>query len=207
VREAVGGNVLLFGNPNFRTEKVWAYELGYRTQPHSSISWSVSTFYNEYDDLRSIEGTPVTFFPLSWGNLIEGSTYGVEFWANWQATSWWRVSPGFRSLHKRLRYSEGASGIVGLDEVGNDPRSQASLKSSMVFGRFSVDALLRYVGELPNATPDYTELGARFAYRVSDALEFSISGVNLLDDRHVEYAPPAGRELRRAVYAETRVSF
>jgi iron complex outermembrane receptor protein len=207
VRESVGGNILLFGNPGFKTEKLWAYELGYRSQPHPSISWSLSTFYNEYDDLRSIEGTPETFFPLTWGNLIEGSTYGVEFWANWQATSWWRVSPGFRSLHKRLRYSESASAIVGLNEAGNDPRSQASLKSSMVFGRFSIDAMLRYVGELPNATPDYTELGARFAYRASDALEFSLSGVNLLDDRHVEYAPPAGRELRRAVYAEARVSF
>jgi iron complex outermembrane receptor protein len=207
VLEAVGGEVLLFGNPDFKTEKLWAYELGYRSQPHPSISWSISAFHNEYDDLRSIETTPATFFPLGWGNLIEGSTYGVEFWANWQATSWWRLSPGFRSLHKRLRYSEGASAVVGLSEVGNDPRSQAALKSSMMFGRFTVDAQLRYVGELPNATPDYTELAARLAYRASDMLEFSVSGVNLLDQRHVEYAPPTGRALRRAVYAEARVSF
>jgi iron complex outermembrane receptor protein len=207
VREAVGGTVLLFGNPEFKTEKLWAYELGYRSQPHSSISWSVAAFYNDYDDLRSIEGDPDTFFPLFWGNLIEGSTYGVEVWGSWQATSWWRLSPGFRSLHKRLRYSEGALAIVGLNEVGNDPSSQASLKSSMVLGRFSADAMLRYVGELPNATPDYTELGARFAWRASDTLEFSVSGVNLLDERHVEYASPTGRGLRRAVYAEARVSF
>lgn len=207
VREAVGGEVLLFGNPDFKTEKLWAYEIGYRSQPHPSISWSFSTLYNEYDDLRSIEATPATFFPLTWGNEIEGSTYGVEFWASWQVTDWWRLSPGFRSLHKRLHYRDGASAVVGLNEVGNDPTSQASLKSSMMFGRFSIDAMLRYVGELPNTTPDYTELGARFAYRVSDALEFSVSGVNLLDSQHVEYAPPAGRELRRAVYAEARVSF
>ena len=95
--------------------------------------------------------------------------------------------------------------VAGIPVVAQ--AAQASLKSSMVFGRFSVDAMLRYVGELPNATPDYTELGARFAYRASEALEFSLTGVNLLDDRHVEYAPPAGRELRRAVYAEARVSF
>ena len=31
------------------------YELGYRSRPHASISWSLSTFYNEYDDLRTIE--------------------------------------------------------------------------------------------------------------------------------------------------------
>jgi iron complex outermembrane recepter protein len=208
VRESIGGTVLLFGDPDFDTEKVWAYELGYRSQPHPSISWSVSTFYNEYDDLRTIEGTPVTFFPLTWGNYLEGATYGVEFWASWQVSPNWRLSPGFRSLHKRLEFSDGASGIVGVQQAGNDPRSQASLKSSLGFGRFSFDATLRYVGELPSpATPDYTDLGARLAYRATDALEISLSGFNLLDARHVEYAAPAGRELRRSVYAEAKLSF
>ncbi len=108
VRESFGGPVLLFGNPDFQTEKVWAYELGYRAQPHPSVSWSASAFYDDYDDLRTVEITPVTFFPLRWGNLIEGSTYGVEIWGNLQVTKWWRLSPGFRSLHKRLSFKEGA---------------------------------------------------------------------------------------------------
>jgi iron complex outermembrane receptor protein len=139
---------------------------------------------------------------------MEGSTYGVEFWANWQVTPNWRLSPGFRSLHKRLRFSEGASGVIGVQQSGNDPRSQASLKSSLAFGRFSFDATLRYVGELPSpVTPDYTELGARFAYRATEQLEFSLSGFNLLDARHVEYAAPEGHELRRSVYAEAKVNF
>jgi iron complex outermembrane receptor protein len=208
VRESFGGPPVLFGDPDFETEKVWAYELGYRAQPHPSISWTVAAFYNDYDDLRSIEVTPVTFFPLAWANNIEGATYGVDLWANWQVTSWWRLSPGFRSLHKRLRFSEGASGVLGVQQAGNDPRSQASLKSSMTFGRFAVDAMLRYVGKLPQpATDEVTELGARVAYHVSDSLELSITGTNLLDERHVEYAAPSGHELRRAVYAEARLIF
>jgi iron complex outermembrane recepter protein len=208
VRESFGGPPVLFGDPEFRTEKVWAYELGYRAQPRTSLSWTVAAFYNEYDDLRTVEATPVTFFPLFWANNLEGGTYGVDVWANWQATSWWRLSPGFRSLHKRLRFSDGASGILGANQTGNDPRTQASLKSSMAFGRFSADALLRYVGKLPQpATDAYTELGVRFAYRVSDALELSVTGANLLDERHVEYAAPSGLELRRSVYAEARLDF
>ena len=104
-------------------------------------------------------------------------------------------------------FSDASSGLGGIAQSGNDPRSQGSLKSSMMFGRVSVDAMLRYVGELPSpATPDYTELGARIAYRWSDALELSISGFNLLDGRHTEYAN-SGRELRRSVYAEARVNF
>jgi iron complex outermembrane receptor protein len=208
VRESFGGPVLLFGNPDFETEKVWAYELGYRAQPNASISWSLSTFYNDYEDLRSVEGTPVTFFPLFWGNNIEGSTYGVEIWGNWQATPWWRLSPGFRSLHKRLHFKPGAFSIVDLDQVGNDPTSQASLKSSMNFGRFSADAMLRYVGKLPSPfNDDYTELSARFAFQASEKLELSLSGFNLLDDTHQEYVAPTGNGIRRSVHAEIRWIF
>jgi len=208
VRESAGGAVLLFGDPDFDTEKVWAYELGYRSQPHTSISWSIAAFYNDYGDLRTVEITPVTFFPLSWANNMEGSTYGVDLWGNWQVTSWWRLSPGFRSLHKQLRFKDGASGILGVQQAGNDPSSQASLKSSMEFGRFSLDAMLRYVGKLPQpATDEVTELGAHLAYRVNDSIELSLTGANLLDARHVEYAAPSGREIRRSVYAEARLIF
>ena len=39
------------------------------------------------------------------------------------------------------------------------------------------------------------------------ALEFSISGFNLLDERHHEYAVPTAREIRRSIYAEARWTF
>jgi iron complex outermembrane receptor protein len=88
------GKCSLTGNPHFEPEKLTAYEIGYRGQPTALVSLSVSSFYNVYDDLRSIEFTPVTVVPLKWGNSMEGDTYGVEAWANVQLTDWWRVSPG-----------------------------------------------------------------------------------------------------------------
>jgi iron complex outermembrane receptor protein len=208
VRESFGGPPVLFGNPDFKTEKVWAYEMGYRSQPHSRVSWSISTFYNEYEDLRSIEGTPVTFFPLRWDNLIEGSTYGVEAWANLQVTDWWRLSPGFRSLHKRLDHSEGATRLLDVHQAGNDPRSQGSLKSTMNWGAFTLDAMLRYVGELPSpAGDDYEELSLRFSYQPTETLELALNGFNLLDDSHLEYGSPTGNRIRRSVFAEVRLNF
>jgi iron complex outermembrane receptor protein len=208
VRESFGGPVLLFGNPEFETEKVWAYEVGYRAQPHDAVSWSATAFYNDHDDLRSIEGTPVTFFPLYWGNHIEGATYGIEVWANWQVTPWWRLSPGFRSLRKRLEFSEGGFPVLDLHQAGNDPSSHASLKSSMNFGKVSIDGMLRYVGNLPSPAFDsVTELSARFAWQATDSLEISLSGFNLLDDAHREYAAPTGNGIRRSVQAELRWTF
>ena len=139
---------------------------------------------------------------------MEGHTFGVEFWANFQVNSWWRLSPGLRTVSKGLDLDTGASGILGTAQAGNDPRARVSLKSAMVFGRWSVDAMLRRVGKLPSpANPAYTELGARVGWRASPSLELAISGFNLLDQRHTEYALPTAREIPRSVYAEARWTF
>jgi iron complex outermembrane receptor protein len=207
VEEYAGEVLFIAGNEDFRTEKVDAYEIGYRSQPSAAVSWSVSTFYHDYDDLRTIEPA-ATFLPLRWDNLMGGHTYGVEAWSNIQVRPWWRLSPGFRSLTKRLTLDEGASGILGTAQAGNDPRSSAHLKSAMVFGRFSVDAMLRRVGKLPSPeTPSYTELNARLAWRAPGSLELALSGFNLLDDAHSEYALPTARKIRRSVNVEARFTF
>ena len=209
VEESADGTVLfIVGDPEFRTEKVDSFELGYRSQPHPRISWSLSAFYNKYDDLRTIEPAPGGFLPLHWGNLMEGNTYGVDFWASVQVTPWWRLSPGFRSLQKDLRPSAGASQLLGTEQAGNDPTSRATLKSTMDFGHWSIDAMLRYVGKLPSPeSPSYTELGARIAWRASDTLELSVNGSNLLNDTHAEYAVPTARAIRRSIYGEVRWTF
>jgi iron complex outermembrane recepter protein len=210
VEERVGGVTLFVeGNPDFRTEKVTAYEVGYRAQPNARVSWSISTFYNDYEDLRSIELNPDTgFLPLYWGNELGGNSYGVELWGNVQITDWWRLSPGYRTLRKRLQFTEASSGLLGTAQAGNDPAKRAILKSSMDFGAWTFDATLRYVGELPAPeTPDYKDMSARVAYRASERLEFALAGFNLLDDRHPEYAPPSGQQIRRSAYVEMRWTF
>ena len=178
VQEFVGGQLFVLGDPDFKTEKVTAYELGYRGNPDATLSLSASVFYNEYDDLRTIEITPVAFLPLRWGNLMEGSAYGFEAWADIQLTPWWRISPGVRTLHKRLEFSEGASQIVGVRQAGNDPSSRYYLKSSMDLRRFTIDVMVRKVGALPDpALDDYTEMNARFAWRASEQARARCQGV------------------------------
>jgi len=208
VQEFVGGQLFVLGDPDFKPEKVTAYELGYRGNPDAKVSFSATVFYDEYDDLRTIEVTPVVFLPLRWGNLMEGSAYGVEAWADIQLTPWWRISPGFRSLHKDLEASDGATELVGVRQAGNDPSSRAYLKSSMDLRRFSIDVMLRKVGRLPDPElDDYTEMSARVAWRVSDRLEVAVKGFNLLNETHREYAEPEGRLIRRSVMAELRYNY
>jgi iron complex outermembrane receptor protein len=208
VQEFVGSQLFVLGDPDFEPEKVTAYELGYRGNPDATFSLSASVFFNEYEDLRTIEITPVVFLPLRWGNLMEGSAYGYEAWANLQLTPWWRLSPGVRTVHKRLEFTEGASGLVGVGQAGNDPSSRYYLKSSMDLRDFTLDVMVRKVGSLPEpALDEYSELNARFAWRVNERFEVAVKGFNLLNETHLEYPTPEGRGIRRSVMAELRYSY
>lgn len=207
VIEKQGATIFLAGNGLFRPEQVTAYEGGTRLDMSSALSASLSVFYNDYNNLRTIEPTPTVVLPLYWGNLMDGDTYGVEGWANWQVTNWWRLSPGFTALRERLKFKAGASGLLGISQAADDPSSHANLTSSMDFSHeIKLDATLRYVGALPDpALPHYFELSGRLGWRPIDSLELSINGLNLLHAQHYEFPAAAGGELIvRSVMAEAR---
>ncbi len=206
--EKVGGVTLLTGRSNFQPERVVAYELGGRFRPISRLSLSVSAYYNVYNDLRTIEPTPKTFSPLYWGNGLSGQVWGIESWAEYQAADWWRLSGSVALLRERFSFEPGASGFLGgAVQGGDDPQHQASLKSSMNLGSaVTLDADLRYVDALPNpATPAYTELNGRLAWNITDKLELSVVGRNLLRAYHQEY--PGADAVPRQVYAALRARF
>jgi iron complex outermembrane receptor protein len=210
VVEKLGPMVFLTGNPDFRPEKVWAYEVGYRAQPVPVLSFSVSAFYNVYDDLRTIEpDSSTTFIPLHWGNLMAGDTYGLELWGNYQVTDWWRLSPGYSTVHKRLHFEPGASGLLGLAQAGDDPAGHGSLTSSMDLARnVTFDASLRYVSALPDpALPGYYNMSARLGWRACRSLELSVTGSNLLNARHLEFPAPYGEEISRSGMVQAQWNF
>ncbi|HJU26603.1 MAG TPA: TonB-dependent receptor, partial [Rhodanobacteraceae bacterium] len=76
VIEKLGSMVFLTGNPDFRRERLTAWEAGFRDHWSDRARLSVSLYYNAYDDLKTIEFSP-TVLPLLWGNGMEGHTLGV----------------------------------------------------------------------------------------------------------------------------------
>jgi iron complex outermembrane receptor protein len=197
----------LIGDADFEQEKLTAYEIGARFRPASVASFSISAFYNDYDQLRTIELSPGDTLPLVWGNRLEGTTYGLEAWGEVRLRSWWRMSGGVSTLHEDLRFKPGSVELLGLQQDGLDPKVQASLKSSMDLGRrFTLDGDLRYVGALPNdVVPAYVEMNSRLGWNINDRLQVSVSGRNLLHARHVEY--PGGDAIRRTVTADLQWRF
>jgi iron complex outermembrane receptor protein len=178
-------------------------------QPSSRLSFSISAYYNVYDDLRSIEITPVTFVPLHWGNLMQGHTYGVEVWGEYRVTPWWRLVAAFDELDEHLTFKAGASGLLGAAQAGDDPKNQASLRSSMNLGRnVTLDADLRYVSALPSPfVPAYVELNSRIGWNVTDRVQLSLSGFNLLHAHHLEFPADGATAVPRSFLAELRWRF
>src|SRR2546425_6091986 len=67
----------LEGSPNFRSEELLAYELGYRVQAQDRLSVSLAAFYNRYDNLRSVEMVnPPAPLPIILANGLKGKSYG-----------------------------------------------------------------------------------------------------------------------------------
>jgi len=211
VIEKLGTITYLAANAQFRPEEVRAYEFGARLQPSADVSLTVAAFYNDYDDLRTVDPASSTvFLPLYWGNFMRGDTYGVDAWASWQLTDWWRLSPGVTWVRERLAFKPGANQLLGVGQAADDPSSHATLASSMRLPQhLSFDASFRYVGALPDpALPHYYDLDARLGWQATPAVELSMRGSNLLHARHFELpATAAGEQITRSVIAEARLKF
>ncbi len=193
---------LLRGGPRIRSEVARVVELGYRGQPLPNLSYSITAFHNDYDHLRTQEVDPGFTF-VTFGNLMEGKSRGIEMWGNFQATQAWRLSAGLLTLHERLRLKAGSNDLAGPLTVGKNPAHTAQLRSNFnLSDGKEIDLVLRKVGALRDpAVPGYTAIDARFGWRLQRGLELSLFGQNL-NGGHGEYGPVATRtEVGRTIGA------
>lgn len=185
---------VISSSPNFNTEHLLAYELGYRTTAVDSVSLDLTLFYNNYDSIRSVDQVSlVQGFPFvvtsELGNNYSPKTYGAEIAMVWQMLDWWRWDANYSYLRTDL------SGAPA-NQLAVSPQQRFSLRSSVSPWRnIDFDAWLRYVDHNTNISssgtvsiPAYTTLDLRIAWRPDvKGLELSVTGQNLLADRHLEY--------------------
>jgi iron complex outermembrane receptor protein len=185
---------LLRGGPQVRSEVARVIELGYRAQPSTRLSYSVTAFHNDYDHLRTQEIDPGFTF-ITFDSLMQGKARGIEMWGNFQATPAWRLSGGLVALHQRMTLKPGSNDLDGPGSAGKDPSHTAQLRSALnVAHDMDFDLVVRKVGRLSNPdVPGYTAVDARFGWRVRKDLELSVFGQNLNGGGHGEYGPQATR--------------
>jgi iron complex outermembrane receptor protein len=190
----------LRSNPDFDSEKLLAFELGYRIEPRTNISLAVSTFYNIYKDLRSINTN--TDGTLIFGNSFKGESAGVELSGDYSPMEGWRLRGGYTYLYKDLR-TDGNPGAASSVREGNDPEHQFLLQSILDLPmHMQFDCVGRYVDRLTNPrVPAYLTADVRLGWHFHEGFELSLVGQNLAGP-HVEFGSgPLASEIPRSFYA------
>jgi iron complex outermembrane receptor protein len=137
--------------------------------------------------------------------MIDGTSAGLEAWASWQAAPNWRLTAGCDLLREHLHVEAGSTDPVGPSALGNDPRAQWSLRSSLdVSVTQEFELALRHVAALPRPqVPSYTTADLRYGWRFSPGWTAALVGRNLLRRSHAEFdAAPGRSEIPRSLLVQ-----
>jgi iron complex outermembrane receptor protein len=216
--------ISLFGDPNFKNEKLTAFEAGYRNSWTSKFSIDSTVFYNRYHDLVSVEPGSISLEsnpapthlldPSYFSNGLQGETHGSELFANWRAASFWTLSPGYAFMSMHLHPFQGSRDVTdAAGTEGGTPDHQAQLRSSVSLPRnFQWNSSAYFVNRLPAVSiPSYTRFDTSVTWSGGEHMSMSIVGQNLLKNLHPEYAGPSSTAetglMRRDGYAKITWSF
>jgi iron complex outermembrane recepter protein len=200
-------NILLLSGSNFDSEKLIAYELGWRSQPIENLSVSLATFYNRYDDIRSIEpGPPPLNIPFALGNGVKGISYGSELSATWQAHSRWLLKGGYTFLKKDLSVKSTSMDLNKGSAESNDPEHQFLIQSVVdITRKIEWGTVIRYIGKLPKpVVKAYTGLDVRIGWKITRVIEINLIAQNLLNQQHQEFIASSRnrREIERGLFGK-----
>jgi len=206
-------------NPNFKSEELNGFEMGYRQLVVRKVYVDLAGFFNHYANLFSedlagpifLETNPAPthlLLPADFGNGLLGTTEGVEIAPEWQPVSFWRLRGTYSFLEMHVKKGPGSRDIGTAPFIqGSSPQHQATVESHLDFAkRFNLDLTYRYVSALPALKIDaYSTADARFAWQLSQLVQLSIVGQNLFQPHHLEYSgvdpgPPIG--IKRSVYGQ-----
>ncbi|HEY1038501.1 MAG TPA: TonB-dependent receptor [Bacteroidia bacterium] len=197
---------LIMGSDSFTSENVIAYELGWRSQPVKSLSLSVSTFYNVYDNIRTAEpGTGPLNYPITFANGVQGETWGAELSITNELSKWCHLRGGYTFLRKDLKVKSTSKDLNNGTAESNDPEHQFLIQPTFDLPEnVQCGAVFRYVSQLPKPeVPYYMGLDFRIAWKPIKNIELSVVGQNLLDIRHREFiASTPVREIERSIYGK-----
>jgi len=214
--------VMLLGNRSLRSEKLIAYELGYRFPVVKRLLVDMSFFYNHYTDLMTIElATPFKkssgqiIVPVENENMMTGKSYGAELGTTYQPFgTGWTLNTNY-TLFRMWLYPSGQDLNHYQLFAGSTPAHQVSLGSQVALPQnMTFNAFFRYVGKLTSnadaavggaGLSAYSSLDSRLAWQFTKSMEVAVVGQNLLQDHHTEFL--GGTQIQRAVYGSISGNF
>jgi iron complex outermembrane receptor protein len=208
----------LVGNPDIPSEKMIAYEAGYRYQPLKTLSFDMALFYNDYSSLIGVEvGKFSTYLPINVVSNGAATGKGGELSVDWRPLTWINLAMAYSYIDLSVLTTSSTldSFSKALMNAATAPRHLASVRSVFDLSKNVKCTLwLRYVDSLNMTQPsvdDYFTMDARVAWKPIPALELSLDGKNLLESKHLEYGDDSTgfqfAPIPRSVYGKVAWSF
>ena len=214
----------LQGSKNFNSEKLIAYEVGYRHQFSPQASIDVTGFINDYSQMRDINVSALSLstglprqllLPITFSNQGSALTYGVETSVDWKPRENWRLQGSYSFLN--IDFSSN-SVFSKTDPTGGgaskaNPQHLLSVRSNYDFSdRLQLNLWLRYTSAISLYNiPSYVTMDAKLAYRPTKNTELFVVGQNLFSQNHREYAsdflPTVPVFIPRGIYAGAQWRF
>jgi iron complex outermembrane recepter protein len=190
--------VQLLPNPHFRSEQIRDYETGYRRQLKKTLSLDADVFLSYYRDLATYEPQALVFvpgpapgfeIPFTTGNKGHAIDYGGELSLNWAVNSRWRISPGYSLVHIDYWLDPSSGDTTSLSLAGDSPRNMVQARSSInVSRRLEWDQSVYWSQAFPNGlVSGHTRVDSRLAWKLSESVELSLTGQNLLRRQFSEF--------------------
>lgn len=217
--------VRLLGNRNLHSEKLIAYEVGYRYQPLPTLSFDLALFYNDYSSLIGVAmgepvGMPPTLVPVNAMQAATAIGRGGELAVSWRPVAWTDLTLAYSYLDLKVFTNTAPILNEGVDynrtvmNADTAPRHQLSFISTVDLPKnVTWTFWLRYVGGIP-AFPDvpgYVTCDTRIAWKPLPKLELSLVGQNLIEPRHREFGTDmfenSATPVERSMYGKVTWSF
>ncbi|PTQ76604.1 iron complex outermembrane receptor protein [Nitrosomonas oligotropha] len=212
------------GSHSFQSEKLLAYETGYRHRFSPQASVDIAGFVNDYSELRDFS---LGGFSLSTGlprqiitsvltdNSASALTYGFELSGDWKPTQKWRLQGNYSFIDMRISSSsltkDFDSSVSGADTV--TPQHRISLRSNYdLSDKLDVNLWLRYISDIAYYNlPGYVTADAKVSYRPAKNIELFAVGQNLFSRNHQElvpdFIPSIPSVIPRGVYGGIQIRF
>ena len=210
----------------FSSEKLWAYETGWKQRLAPGLTLDTSVFYNDYSNLRAASfdlntmqcqpgNLPFLYcygpaFPNQYlllpsvlSNDFKGNSRGLEVWLDWQVSRQHRLQANATYLKTQLKSISGQS--FSIDSMGSVPRRSSSVHWAYTPNRqVELDMSIRQVGAAPDVLfgqriPGYSAMDMRWAWRSAPKVQWSVTGRNLLMSKHLEFISETGDTARTLI--------
>jgi iron complex outermembrane receptor protein len=185
-----GDDPFFEGSSDFEPETLIAYELGARTQIAKKVAVDLTAFYNDYDNLQTLED--LNGVALTFGNQGRATARGFEAAIDYDVNARLRLRGTYTYFAMRFAADDGSFEEDFIDERDDYiPMNNASLRAYYDLGEdWELDGAIYFVDDLPIFdVGSYFRVDARIGWTPIPGTQLSFGVQNANDPEHPEAGP------------------